>query len=86
MAAPNAAGVAALIVSQFGRPHMSPDAVEKILEQSATPLACPSPPTVTYDVPPGILASNTATCQGSAKSNGFYGSGLADALRAVSAK
>ena len=86
MAAPNAAGVAALIVSQLGRPHMSPDAVEKILEQSATPLACPSPPTVTYDVPPGILASNTATCQGSAKSNGFYGSGLADALRAVSAK
>src|SRR5919198_359589 len=86
MATPNAAGVAALIVSQLGHPHMAPDNVEKILEQTATPLACPNPPTVTYDVPPGILASNTATCQGSAKSNGFYGSGLVDALRAVTAK
>jgi subtilisin family serine protease len=86
MATPNAAGVAALIVSQLGHPHMAPDDVEKILEQTATPLACPNPPTVTYDVPPGILASNTATCQGSAKSNGFYGSGLVDALRAVTAK
>ncbi|HYZ79393.1 MAG TPA: S8 family serine peptidase [Gaiellaceae bacterium] len=86
MATPNAAGVAALIVSQLGRPHMAPDDVEKILEQTATPLACPNPPTVTYDVPPGILASNTATCEGSAKSNGFYGSGLVDALRAVRAR
>jgi subtilisin family serine protease len=84
MAVPDVAGVAALVVSQFGHPHMAPDAVEKVLEGTATPLACPSPPTVTYDVPPGILASNTATCQGSPKSNGFYGSGLVDALRAVS--
>ena len=84
MATPDAAGVAALIVSQLGRPHLAPDDVEKVLEGTATPLACPTPPTVTYDVPPGILASNTATCQGSAKTNGFYGSGLVNALRAVS--
>jgi lantibiotic leader peptide-processing serine protease len=83
MATPDVAGVAALIVSQLGRPHMAPGDVEKVLEGTATPLACPSPPTVTYDVPAGILGSNTATCRGSAKTNGFYGSGLADALRAV---
>ena len=83
MAAPDVAGVAALIVSQLGRPHMAPGDVEKVLERTATPLACPDPPTVTYDVPPGILASNTATCEGNAKSNGFYGTGLVDALRAV---
>jgi subtilisin family serine protease len=84
MATPDVAGVAALIVSRFGHPHMAPDNVEKALEGTATPLPCPSPPTVTYDVPPGILASNTATCSGSAKTNGFYGTGLVNALRAVS--
>src|SRR5256714_8091281 len=86
MAVPDVAGVAALVVSQLGRPHMRPDDVEKVLERTASPLPCPSPPTVTYDVPPRILASNTATCQGGATSNGFYGSGLASALRAVTTR
>jgi subtilisin family serine protease len=84
MATPDVAGVAALIVSQLGSPHMAPDDVEKVLEGTATPLPCPDPPTVTYDVPPGILGSNTATCKSAATSNGFYGSGLVNALRAVS--
>ena len=83
MAVPDVAGVAALVVSQLGRPRMRPDDIEKVLERTASPLPCPSPPTVTYDVPPGILASNTATCQGNAKSNGFYGNGLVNALRAA---
>ena len=83
MAVPDVAGVAALVVSQFGHPHMRPDDVEKILEGTATPLACPDPPTVTYDVPPGILASNTATCQGNSNTNSFYGYGLANALKAI---
>jgi subtilisin family serine protease len=83
MAVPDVSGVAALIVSTYGHPHMAPDAVEKMLEGTATPLSCPIPPTVTYDVPPGILATNTATCLGNAKSNGFYGSGLVNALQAV---
>ncbi|TMK95993.1 MAG: hypothetical protein E6G42_00685 [Actinobacteria bacterium] len=86
MATPDVAGVAALIVSQFGRPHMAPSEVERILERTATPLACPKPPSVTYDVPAGILASNTATCQGNARSNGFYGAGLVNALAAVTAR
>jgi subtilisin family serine protease len=83
MAVPDVAGVAALVVSQFGHPHLRPDDVEKILEGTATPLPCPSPPTVTYDVPPGILATNTATCQGNSNTNSFYGSGLTNALKAI---
>jgi subtilisin family serine protease len=83
MAVPDVAGVAALVVSQFGHPHMRPDDVEKILEASASPLPCPNPPTITYDVPPGILATNTATCGGNSKTNSFYGYGLANALRAL---
>jgi len=83
MAVPDVAGVAALIVSQFGRPHMRPDDVEKILEATATALPCPDPSTVTYDVPPGILATNTATCQANSNTNSFYGYGLANALNAI---
>ena len=62
---------------------MAPDDVERVLERTATSVPCPSPPSVTYDVPAGILASNTATCQGGARANGFFGSGIVDALRAV---
>jgi lantibiotic leader peptide-processing serine protease len=83
MAVPDVAGVAALVVSQFGHPHMRPDDVEKILEGTASLLSCPNPPTVTYDVPPGILASNTATCSGTSKTNSFYGHGLTNALEAI---
>jgi subtilisin family serine protease len=83
MAVPDVSGVAALIVSEFGHPHMKPDDVEKILEATASALACPNPSTVTYDVPPGILATNTATCAGNSKTNSFYGYGLANALRAI---
>jgi lantibiotic leader peptide-processing serine protease len=83
MAVPDVAGVAALVVSQLGHPHMKPDAVEKVLEQTASPLLCPNPPTVTYDVPPGILATNTATCSGNSNTSSFYGSGLVNALQAI---
>jgi subtilisin family serine protease len=81
MAAPQAAGVAALIASRYG--HMSPDALEARLEGSAAPDACPSPPTVTYDLPPGLFLSNSATCKGKADDNSFYGAGIVNALRAV---
>ena len=86
MAAPQASGVAALIVSQYGRPHLSPDELESRLERSAVPDPCPSPPTVTYDLPPGLFLSNSATCKGKPDSNSFYGDGVVNALRAVTAK
>jgi subtilisin family serine protease len=86
MAAPQVAGVAALVVSRFGSPRLDPSKTERILLASATPHACPEPRTVTYDVPAGILASNTATCRGGTSANGFYGSGIVNAAGAVSGR
>ncbi|MFD7659204.1 S8 family serine peptidase [Actinosynnema sp. NPDC059797] len=90
MAAPHATGVAALVVSQYGkkdRAHpgtltLSPDKVQEVLVKTAIPRACPEPRTVSYeDV--GRPAEFTATCVGDAKFNGFYGYGIVDAYGAV---
>lgn len=99
MAAPNAAGVVALIISQYGdftpdnstKSHMSPQAVEAILQQTASNLPCPDPNTVNYFTvfPIGPLPTGTPIempnqrCQGDSGYNNFYGKGLVDALRAV---
>ncbi len=91
MATPNAAGVAALIISQYGdfssnnqnKPHMSPTAVETILQGSANNQPCPTPSTVTQG--PGFTFS-TATCKGNTGYNNFFGKGIVDALNAVTYK
>ena len=92
MASPHAAGVAALIVSQFGTPDaahggltMSPAAVRAKLRDSATNQPCPTPATVDYTVV-GRPASFNATCEGSLEYNGFYGDGIVNALAAVSGR
>jgi subtilisin family serine protease len=81
MACPQAAGVCALIISQYGdfstngngrKAHMSPQHVEAILQQTANNQPCPD----TYVVP-------TQTCQGNAGYNNFYGKGIVDAFKAV---
>jgi subtilisin family serine protease len=79
MAAPHVAGVAALVVSRHGRPDpqhpggltMAPDAVERALTGSAHATACP------------ITALPTAPCEGSASFNGYFGSGIVDAVAAL---
>ncbi|WP_432931064.1 S8 family serine peptidase [Microbispora sp. CA-135349] len=92
MASPRAAGVAALIVSRYGkhdRAHggltLDPDKVEAILEGTATGAACPNPPAFTYTriLPSGSTVTTTHTCEGGPSGNGFYGRGIVDALRAV---
>ncbi|MBF5043815.1 S8 family serine peptidase [Aggregicoccus sp. 17bor-14] len=97
MATPNAAGVAALIISQYGdfagnnpnKPHMSPQQVESFLQTSANNQPCPDPRTVIQG--PGLLIP-TATCSGaSGGGNGagytdFFGKGIVDALKAVTLK
>ena len=85
MATPNTAGVAALIISQYGdftpdngqKIHMAPTEVESILQITANNRPCPDPRTVEYPL------FQTAACQGNAGYNGFYGKGIVDALKAV---
>jgi subtilisin family serine protease len=91
MATPNVAGVAALIISQFGdfspsnknKPHMNPTQVESMLQMTANNQPCPDPRTVIQG--PGFVFL-TATCQGNPGYNSFFGKGIVDALRAVTAR
>ena len=92
MASPHAAGVAALIVGQFGKRDkehggktLSPDAVESKLLSSAVDTACPVPADFTYvrHLPNGTTATSTHTCEGSPTKNGFYGDGIVNALAAI---
>jgi subtilisin family serine protease len=87
MATPHAVGVAALIVSQYGKSSrgdfgLDPDAVQRVLEGTASEIACPTPRTVDY-LDEGRDATFTATCQGTPAFNGFYGHGAVDAYAAV---
>jgi subtilisin family serine protease len=88
MAAPHAVGVAALIVSQFGRPDgkggfgLNPATVEHILRQTATNHPCPDPPLIDYTAV-GRDASYNALCTGTADRNSIWGDGIVDALAAV---
>ncbi|WP_131735860.1 S8 family peptidase [Actinomadura roseirufa] len=95
MASPHAVGVAALIVSKYGRPDrrhggltLDPSVVERVLRGTATPKACPNPSTVEYvwySLVNGKWVKNTSTqtCEGSLRRNGFFGNGIVDALHAV---
>jgi subtilisin family serine protease len=76
MAGPHAVGVAALIMSQFGK--MSPGAVSARLEQTADPQPCPENP-----FNPGPPFDFEAICIGGPSYNGFYGHGQVNALSAV---
>jgi subtilisin family serine protease len=87
MASPHASGVAALIVSEYGRGgkggfSYSPDKVRKILLGTAQERACPNPPLVTY-LNEGRTPEWNALCEGTRSFNGFYGHGIVDAWAAV---
>ncbi len=86
MAAPHAAGVAALAVGAHGHRarrggglELNPWRTERVLERTASETACPAP---VYDYPdrPDAYTSN---CDGTARFNGWYGHGIVDALAAV---
>jgi hypothetical protein len=89
MATPHAVGVAALIVSQYGRKDRSQggltlpaDRVQSILQKTATDTPCPSPRLYEYqsdDLGPEF----NAYCEGGPRRNGFFGDGVVDALAAV---
>jgi subtilisin family serine protease len=83
MAAPHVAGVAALIVSMFGK--TSPGRVKAYLGQTADSQPCPGtlPPTYESSFGVGTQSGTFATCQGGSGNNSWYGSGQVDALTAV---
>jgi len=76
LAVPHVAGVAALIISQYGK--MPPGQVRAIIEQTADPVPCPENP-----FNPGPPYDWPANCQGGHGYNSFYGHGQVNAFRAV---
>lgn len=88
MASPHVTGVAALIVSEYGKKGprksfgMAPDKVRKILLDSAQSRACPTPRLQTY-TNEGRSEEFNALCEGGRDFNGFYGHGIVDAYAAV---
>jgi subtilisin family serine protease len=88
MAAPHAAGVAALIVSRYGRldtPQnggMPPGSVAARLQQTADAQPCPTviPPPPEYPTRPD---GQPQECQGGPAHTSWYGTGQVNALRAV---
>jgi subtilisin family serine protease len=101
MASPHAAGVAALIVSRYGRlaspgnGTMSPGAVSAILERTADAQPCPTalpltgaPGTSRATIPWAATRrpdGSLQTCQGGVGHNSWYGAGQINALSAVTA-
>ena len=78
MATPHAVGVAALIVSEYGKkdrsqggPTLPPDRVQKILQKTATDVACPAPRLYHYDGLPATAGIEDAYCEGPVKRNGL---------------
>jgi lantibiotic leader peptide-processing serine protease len=89
MAAPHAAGVAALIVAEYGRSdrrhgglRLGPSRVERILERTAVQHLCPTQNPFAYS-DPQLTPDFTARCVGGPEFNGFYGHGMVNALNAV---
>ncbi|GGQ24538.1 S8 family peptidase [Streptomyces roseolilacinus] len=75
MASPHAAGVVALIKSKH--PHATPAMVKALLFAQADDRACTNPYDINGD------GAVDAVCEGGKRHNGFYGTGLVDALDAV---
>jgi lantibiotic leader peptide-processing serine protease len=90
MASPHVSGVAALIVSRYGKPTrgglgMAPAKVERQLYRTAAEHACPEPRLQTY-TNEGRDAEFDAYCAGGSTFNGFYGHGIIDAYAAVTTR
>jgi lantibiotic leader peptide-processing serine protease len=93
MASPHVAGVAALIISRYGKAgdkKLSPGQVEALIQQTADPQPCPtSLPTtnpvngIPYLAVTGTNSGLVQSCQGGPGHNSWYGSGQVNAFSAV---
>ena len=93
MASPHVAGVAALIISEFGNLNspngkMSPGAVEAYIRQTADPQPCPSAAeqaalSASF---PSLDTGGPQVCQGGTDYNSWYGAGQLNAFSAVTHK
>ena len=81
MASPHAAGVEALIISQFGK--MAPSRVTAYLDTTADSQPCPASLPAGYDTFLGLDDLKVQTCQGGPSNNSWYGNGQVNAFRAV---
>ena len=81
MASPHAAGVAALIISRYGK--LSPGKVAAYLQQTADPQACPSELPAGYLAFVGLDDGKVQTCQGGPGQNSWSGAGQVNALSAI---
>ena len=89
MASPHAVGVAALIVSRWGKKDknlggrtLDPHETQQILERTATPHACPDPPLLDYSIV-GRPPEYNVVCTGKPTNTNVWGRGIVDALTAV---
>lgn len=88
MAAPHAAGVAAILISRFGKPGkggltLAPATVERLLYGTATPKPCPGSRAYVYK---DYGTAEKHVCEGGPSRNGFYGRGLVNAWKAATVK
>lgn len=79
MAAPHVAGVAALIISRFGK--KTPGQVQARINQTADSVACPPNPYLFPFAP--RPSGDPQECQGGTGYNSFYGHGQVNAFEAV---
>jgi subtilisin family serine protease len=80
MASPHVTGLAALVVSRFGKANGA--GVEAIMQSTATPTACPTD--LTPYVPfPSVSNGAPQTCTGGTGSNSWYGGGIVNAYNAI---
>jgi subtilisin family serine protease len=81
MASPHAAGVAALIISRFGK--ISSGRVSAYLQQTADPQPCPTELPAGYLATLGVDDRQVQTCDGGPGHNSWYGAGQVNALSAI---
>ena len=92
MASPHVAGVAALIVSKYGKLAGPNDAtlddnkVAERLKKSADEQPCPTALPAGYEAFVGLNDEKVQVCEGGPKHNSWYGDGQVNALSAVTSK